>query len=498
MSAYRSLEAAFARIGAVEEAVAVLHWDQAAMMPPGGAAARAEQLATLRRLTHEMLTAPEIGDWLAAADNEAAALGPWQQANLREMRRRWRHASAVPGDLVAALSRACSESEAVWRRARPADDFSAALPGLERVLALTCEIAAAKAAAFGTTPYEALLDQYEPGGTTAQIDALFADLEGFLPGLLDEVLARQHWRPPLPAPAGPFPVAAQRRAALALMQRIGFDFDHGRLDESAHPFCGGTPDDIRLTTRYDESDFGRALMGTLHETGHALYNRGLPAEWRRQPVGRARGMALHESQSLLLEMQVCRSRGFAEFAAPILRDIFGGAGPAWQPDALHRRQIEVRPGLIRVDADEISYPAHVILRYRLERAMIAGDLAPRDLPSVWAEGLKKMIGVAPADDRDGCLQDIHWYDGAWGYFPTYTLGALAAAQLFASVRRAIPDIDRQIAAGEFRPLYGWLGEHVHAQGSLLQSAQLIETATGAPLGTEAFRRHLRARYLEDA
>ena len=496
MTAYRQLEAAFGRIGAVEEAIAVLHWDQAAMMPSGGSAARAEQLATLRRLVHEMLTAPEIADRLVAADNEAPALGGWQQANLREMRRRWRHASAVPSDLVAALSRACSDSEAVWRRARPANDFAAALPGLEKVLALTREVAAAKAAAFGTSPYEALLDQYEPGGTTALIDDLFAEIESFLPDLLADVLARQDSQLPPPALQGPFAVAAQRRAALGLMRRIGFDFDHGRLDESAHPFCGGTPDDVRLTTRYDEADFARALMATLHETGHALYNRALPAEWRRQPVGRPRGMAMHESQSLLLEMQVCRSRAFAEFAAPLLREIFAAEGPAWEPDALYRRQIAVQPGLIRVDADEVTYPAHVILRYRLERAMIAGDLAPRDLPGVWAEGLRKLIGVAPEDDRDGCLQDIHWYDGAWGYFPTYTLGALIAAQLFAAVRRAIPDIDRQIASGNFRPLYDWLGANVHGKGSLLSTAELIETATGAPLAVTDFERHLRARYLE--
>lgn len=496
MTAYQQLEAAFARIGAVEEAVAVLNWDQAAMMPPGGAAARAEQLAMLRRLVHEMLTAPEMPDRLAAADNEAAALGPWQRANLREMRRRWRHAAAVPSDLVAALSKACSDSEAVWRRARPADDFAAALPGLERVLALTREVAAAKAAAFGTTPYEALLEQYEPGGMTDQIDVLFAELEAFLPGVLAAALERQNSRPSAPTPEGPFPIAAQRQAALTLMQRIGFDFDHGRLDESAHPFCGGTPDDVRLTTRYDECDFGRALMATLHETGHALYNRALPAEWRRQPVGRPRGMAVHESQSLFLEMQVCRSRAFAEFAAPLLRDVFGASGPAWEADALYRRQIAVKPGLIRVDADEITYPAHVILRYRLERAMIAGDLAPRDLPGAWAEGLAKLIGLAPDDDRDGCLQDIHWYDGGWGYFPTYTLGALLAAQLFAAARRALPDIERQIAAGKFLPLLDWFGAHIHGKASLLSTAELVETATGAPLGTADFHRHLHGRYLE--
>ena len=494
MTAYTELEARFRRLGAVEEAIAMLHWDAAAMMPSGGAASRAEQLATLRGIAHQKLTAPEIADLLDAAEREAAALGPWQHANLREMRRRWRHAAAVPADLVEAMSRACSESETVWRAARPADDFAMALPGLERVLALTREVAAAKADALSVSPYEALLDQYEPGLTTETIDGLFGEIERFLPGLLDQALARQLSHPASPEPQGPFPIALQRRAALTLMERIGFDFD-GRLDESAHPFCGGTPDDVRLTTRYDEADFSKALMGTLHETGHALYNRGLPAEWRRQPVGDWRGMAIHESQSLFLEMQLCRSRAFAGFAAPLLREIFGGASEAWDPDAFYRRQIRVAPGPIRVDADEVTYPAHVILRYRLERAMLARDLMPRDLPGAWAEALRSAIGVRPPSDRDGCLQDIHWYDGAWGYFPTYTLGALIAAQLFAALRQALPDIADRIGRGEFAPVFEWLRAHIHGKGSLFSTADLVQQATGAPLGTAAFERHLRQRYL---
>ena len=495
MTAYTDLETRFGRLGAVEEAIAVLHWDAAAMMPPGGAAARSEQLATLRGIAHQLLTAPEIADLLDAAEGEAAALGPWQRANLREMRRRWRHAAAVPADLVEAMSRACSESETVWRTARPADDFAMALPGLERVLALTREVAAAKADALRVSPYEALLDQYEPGLATETIDDLFSEIERFLPGLLDQALAYQKSRSAPPEPEGPFPIALQRRAALTLMERIGFDFAHGRLDESAHPFCGGIPDDVRITTRYDEADFSKALMGTLHETGHALYQRGLPAEWRRQPVGDWRGMAIHESQSLFLEMQLCRSRAFAGFAAPLLREIFGGIGDAWDAEALYRRQIRVAPGLIRVDADEVTYPAHVILRYRLERAMLARDLMPRDLPGAWAEALRSAIGVRPPSDRDGCLQDIHWYDGAWGYFPTYTLGALIAAQLFAALRQALPDIADRIGRGEFAPVFEWLRAHIHGKGSLFSTADLVQQATGAPLGTAAFERHLRQRYL---
>ena len=492
MSTYAALEARFGRIGAIEEAIACLRWDTAAMMPAGGRGARGEQLATLQGLAHEALTAPDLADLLAGAEATADALGPWQRANLREMRRRTTHAVAVSGELVEAASRARSECEGRWRRARAEDDFAAVLPSLARVLALTREIAAAKADRLGTTPYEALVDQHQPGLATATIDRLFDEIGGFLPELIDAAITRQTPEPGLP---GPFPIETQRRVALDLMERVGFDFAHGRLDESAHPFCGGTSDDVRITTRYDEADFGRALMAVLHETGHALYQRGLPQAWRRQPVGAARGMAVHESQSLFLEMQVCRSPAFAHFAAPLLRAAFGGDGPGWDADALYRRQLQVRRGLIRVDADEVTYPAHVIMRYRLERAMLAGELAPAELPEAWRAGLIALLGVAPADDRDGCLQDIHWYDGAWGYFPTYTIGALIAAQLFAAAREAIPDLEGAIGRGEFAPLIRWLGLRVHGRASLLPTAGLVVEATGEPLGTAAFERHLRRRYL---
>jgi carboxypeptidase Taq len=496
MTAYSQLETRFRRLGAIEGAISMLHWDAAAMMPTGGAAARAEQLAALRGVAHQQLTTPEIGDLLAEAESESRTLDEWQCANLREMRRRRRHATALSGALVEAESRACSECEAVWRNARLQNDFGAVLPFLERVLRLEREIAATKAEHLGTSPYEALLDQYEPDGSVATINRLFDELARFLPNLLEAVLTRQAALPPTPTLFGPFPVELQRRVGTKLMERIGFDFGHGRLDVSAHPFCGGVPDDVRITTRYDESDFARALMGVLHETGHALYQRGLPEEWRLQPVGRARGMAVHESQSLFLEMQVCRSRAFLTFAAPILRQTFAGDGPSWDPDAFHRRQILVQRSLIRVDADEVTYPAHVILRYRLEQAMIAGDLVPANLPGAWAEGLRQLLGITPTNDREGCLQDIHWYDGVWGYFPTYTLGALIAAQLFEAARESIPDVLEAIAQGEFAPLLSWLRDRIHSKGSLLSTAELVENATGRPLGTASFERHLHDRYLD--
>ena len=494
-TAYRQLEDRFRSLGALREAAGMLHWDMATMMPKGGGAARGEQLAALDVACHGMITAPELGGLMDAAEGETGDLGPWQQANLREMRRAWRHATALDADLVAALARASQKSEMAWREARPANDFKAVLAPLGELLALTRQAAAAKAEALGSSPYEALLDEWEPGGSTARIDQIFDSYAAFLPDFLERVLSRQAEQGPPPEFTGPFSAAAQEALGRRLMNVIGFDFDHGRLDVSLHPFCGGVPDDVRITTRYDEADFTSALMAVLHETGHAMYERGLPADWRLQPVGQARGMSLHESQSLLIEMQACRSPEFLAFAAPLVAEAFGGDGPGWHAEALIRHYHRVERGLIRVDADEVTYPAHVILRYRLEQAMLSGDLPLAELPGAWNEEMERLLGVRPPDDTDGCLQDIHWYDGAWGYFPTYSLGAMTAAQLYGAAVAAQPEIPAALGRGDFAPLLAWLRENVHGQGSLLGGDELLTQATGRPLDPEVFKRHLEARYL---
>jgi carboxypeptidase Taq len=495
MSAYGELEARYRRIDALGGALSVLSWDQATMMPAGGAEARAEQMATLSVIRHSMLTDPMLGDLMSAAE-DAAIADPWQAANLREMRRAWRHANALGSRLVDARARASSACEMRWRTARADNDFAGLLPSFEPLLELTREVAAAKGEAFGCQPYDALLDEYEPGGRAQAIDVHFAELAASLPSILSEAVRRQaaQGRPALPA--GPFPVAAQRALGVRLMEALGFDFRHGRLDVSLHPFTGGVPDDIRITTRYTETDFTRALMGVLHETGHALYERGLPAAWRGQPVGEARGMTAHESQSLLIEMQVCRGREFLSYLAPLLREAFGGVGPYWREESLARIATKVEPGLIRVDADEVTYPLHVILRYRIERQLLAGELALADLPEAWRRGMRDLLGVEAPDDRDGCLQDIHWPSGSFGYFPTYTLGAMAAAQLFAAACEQDAAIKPGIAKGDFAPLLAWLKTKVHGRGSLdATTDDLLVHATGKPLGVAAFEAHLCARYL---
>jgi len=494
-TAYRALEAKFRKIASLDGAMAVLHWDSATMMPAGGAETRAEQLATLAEIRHQAMTDPAIPDLAAAAASAIDVADGWRHGNLREALRQWRHANALPPDLVVRRSKANSACEMAWRSARGNNDFKAVAPLLETVIAIAVEVAAAKAAALGLAPYDALLDSYDPDLRGAEVDRLFADLKNFLPGFLDRVLAGQTKAPAAIVPAGPFRQADQRALAERLLDALGFDRHHGRLDVSHHPFTGGVPADVRITTRYDESNFTRSLMAVIHETGHALYEMGLPAEWREQPVGSARGMTMHESQSLLMEMHACRSIEFLSYLAPHARAAFAGTGAAWEIANLKRVYLKVERGLIRVDADEVTYPLHVILRYDLERALLAGSLMVADLPQAWREGLGRLVGVVPPDDKDGCLQDIHWYGGDFGYFPTYTLGALAAAQLYAAAKRAVPEIPAAIGAGRFVPLVGWLRANVHGVGSRLSTQEILAAATGAPLGTEAFKRHLTARYL---
>jgi carboxypeptidase Taq len=411
------------------------------------------------------------------------------------MRTRWIRASAVDARLVESLSGAGSRCEMLWREAKDTSNYALVLPALTEVHGLVVEMADVLGSALGLDPYDALLDEFEPGGRAALIEPIFDDLAEFLPGFIDDVLARQHAGPAPLALIGPFPIEHQRALCRHLMGAMGFDFSHGRLDESHHPFCGGVPEDIRITTRYSEDDFMPAIMGVLHETGHALYDQGLPAKWRHQPVGCARGMVLHESQSLIMEMQACRGADFIAFAAPLMREAFGGTGPAWGPENIHRHYVRVMRGMIRVDADEATYPAHVILRFRMERALLSGELALKDLPGAWNEEMGKLLGVTPENDGEGCLQDIHWYDGAWGYFPTYTLGAMAAAQLFAAANRAHPDIGERLSKGDFSPLLDWLRKNVHERASFETTDDVLTRATGAPLGAQAFKTHLASRYL---
>ncbi len=471
------------------------------MMPEGGGEARAEALATLRVLIHGQATDPAMADLFGAADAESAGgqLSPWQMANLREMKRGWIRETCLPADLVEAASRAESRSEQAWRKMRAQNDWDGFRPLLHEVLARKREVAAALGDRLKLGPYDALLDGYEPGARAASTGRLFAELRAFLPDMISAIVERQLSEPTIEIP-GPFPIDRQRWLGMELMKRVGFDFQHGRLDASHHPFCGGVPRDVRITTRYDESDFTKSLMGVLHETGHAKYEQGLPSLWLDQPVGRARSMSIHESQSLFQEMQISRSGAFLDFSSSLVAEAFPAKAAthkaAFSAKNLQRLYTRVRPDFIRVDADEATYPCHIILRFEIEQALVSGEMEVADIPEAWDAGMQNLLGLHTAGNyKNGCMQDVHWPAGLFGYFPTYTMGALTAAQLFASVKSAIPDLTNLIAAGDFSAMNAWLRERIWARGSLLSTDDLLREATGQTLSAAAFKRHLQLRYL---
>lgn len=493
MTPLETLEHAFARHAKLSTATRKLGWDQRVMMPPGGADDRGEEMATLSAIAHETIAAPAIADALAAL--HGANLDEVQAANVREMRRMHLHAAAVPSGLIAERETTTARCEIAWREARQSGDFKSLLPLFEPVLQVTREIAAAKSQALGVPPYDALMDPYDPGRGLAQVNALFDNIEPFLRDALPKVLEKQGREPAAVLPAPHFPVEHQRALGRKLMAAVGYDFHHGRLDDTTHPFSTGSANDARVTARWDEADFTSGLMAVLHETGHALYTSGSHPQRRWQPVGSHRGMTIHESQSLCLEMQVGRSRAFTGFWAPIAAQTFGGAGQGWDADNLYRWVTKVEPSFIRVDADAVTYPLHIILRFRLEQALIAGDLEAADVPQAWDDGMQQLLGVRPPNLSLGCLQDIHWYSGAFGYFPSYSLGAMAAAQLFQAAERAIPTLHESLGQGDASPVVGWLRENVHQPGSLYSADELLTRATGGPLDTAAFKAHIRERYL---
>ena len=496
-SPYKQLEQEFKRLYALRGALALLRWDAAVMMPRGSADVRGEQLAALETEQHALLTSPRISRLLDRAQANSQGMQDWQIANLREMRRERDHAIATPVALISRLTKAVSRAEVCWLEARAQGRFEQFAPLLEEVVQLVRDKAALLGQALNLAPYDALVDEFSPGITTADIDVMFKALSRRLPALIREAIAAQASRPPQPL-AGKFPLSKQRALIVEVMKQIGFPFDRGRLDESEHPFTEGVPGDIRVTTRLESSEPFTGLLGALHETGHAMYDLGLPQDWRDQPVGRDRGMALEESQSLLMEMIVCRSRPFVQYVQPLLVKHFGVSGLEWGVENIYAHLTRVRRGLVRVDADELTYPLHIMLRYELEKQLLSGELAVRDLPQAWNAGMQERLGVCPDTDARGCLQDVHWAVGSFGYFPSYALGAVIAAQLNESLRNGVPALDEQLARGEFSGLLDWLRIHVHGFGAKVPVQDLLRGATGKPLSAAAYIRYVEAKYLEPA
>ncbi|MDR2463240.1 MAG: carboxypeptidase M32 [Verrucomicrobiales bacterium] len=475
MSAYHQLEHRSRECALIGSACAALHWDHQTCLPAKAAAYRGEQTAYLSALAHQRFTVSEVGRWLADSEARIDTLTLTQQANLREWRRRHDRAVKIPPPLVAEFERATTAAYESWSAARRDSDFAVFRPHLEKVIGLRLQMA--DLWGWEKTPYNALLNEFEPDADSDELGALFTTLTPRLTELLARGAAVYETLPD-DFPAGPYPLEQQRIFNQTVAAKFGFDFAAGRIDATAHPFCIGLgPDDCRLTTRYTEDDFTHSLYSVLHETGHGLYDQGTPKEHHGTPAGEAVSLGIHESQSRFWENHVARHESFWEHWLPAAAGLFPQLRKI-TPLTMTRHVNRIRRGFIRVDADEVSYDLHIILRFNAETRLLNRTLTVRELPEFWNAEFKRLFTVSVPDDAHGCLQDVHWSGGMLGYFPTYTLGNLNAAQLAHTMRRAIPGMPAQLAAGEYGAILSWLRANLHRHGSLHRPATLMMNATG--------------------
>jgi carboxypeptidase Taq len=493
-TAYSELLRNIRDAGILTSCAGLLGWDERTYMPRAGAEHRGEQMALLARLGHEMLTDSRNGELLAAAEGSQLVADPVSDAaaNVREIRRNYDRATKIPKELVEELARVTTQAQGVWQEARQKSQFAVFLPSLEKIVALKRQESAE--IGYADHPYDALLDEYEPGATTAEIRKLFAELSAGLVPIV-AAIAGSKKQPDRELLHRDYPIDRQRTFAESAATAIGFDFNAGRLDTTTHPFCSGHgPGDCRITTRYNAKFFNEAFFGVLHEAGHGLYEQNLLHEHYGTPLGAAASLGIHESQSRLWENQVGRSRPFWEHFFPRAKQTFPEALRGVALDQWLFAVNDVRSSFIRVEADEVTYNLHIILRFELEQALMTGELPPADLPSAWNEKFQTMLGLTPPDDAHGCLQDIHWSFGGLGYFPTYTLGNLYSAQFMAAARRDLQGLDNDFRRGEFGRLRGWLTEHIHRRGQRYRASDLCRRITGEPLDHRPFLSYLRAKF----
>jgi carboxypeptidase Taq len=496
MTKLEQLKERLAVVSDLNGAASVLGWDQQTYMPSGGAAARAEQLATLGRLAHEALIADEIGELLegAAAETIGSESDSDERCLVRVIRRDYEKARKVPAALVAEIARATSLGMEIWVQARKDSNFAFFQPALQRIVDLQRDLA--RCLGFEESPYDALLDQYEPGMKKSELVGIFSEMKvGLVP--LVQSLSERLDRVDDGVLHKTYPEAAQWEFSLEAARRLGYDFQRGRQDKSVHPFTTSfSVNDVRITTRLDETFLPTALFGTLHECGHALYEQGVSQTLERSPLASGASLGVHESQSRLWENLVGRSRGFWKFFLPRLKQAFPQNLQDVPLETFYRSINRVEPSLIRVEADEVTYNLHILLRFELESELIESRLTLADLPEAWNAGMKTLLGIVPQNDAEGVLQDVHWSNGLMGYFPTYSLGNLLSVQLFEKAHTAIPSLASQIEHGNFEQLLKWLRENIHQHGRKFLPSQLIQRAAGEPLQATPYLRYLREKYSE--
>ncbi len=492
MIAYTKLKEIFREASLSSDIAGILHWDMSTMMPSNSRNQRAEQLAYLSKLNHAKISSNEVRDLISEAKNED--LNQNDLHNLREIEREHKLTSSVPSELVQKISRTAAKCEGEWQEARKNSNFNLIKKSLDELINLTKEEANILGKEFNLSPYEALVNKFEPESDTQLITNVFDDLQQFLTPLIDTIIEKQKSQKifPIQCKIGE---NQQKDIAKHIMKIIGFDFKRGRLDKSVHPFCGGSTNDVRITTRYNEENPFSSLDGVMHETGHALYELNLPMQWSHQPVGKSRGMAMHESQSLMIEMQITRSLAFKKFLSKLLKNKFNIMDNSFDPDNLYLLGTRVEKSFIRVESDEVTYPLHIILRFNLEKKIFNNEININDLPEAWNEEHKRLFDRKVEKDTDGCLQDVHWYAGLFGYFPTYSLGALTAAQFASQLRSDLPELDLNIEKGKFDDLVNWLKTNIHEKASFFSTNEVLEQVTNSSLNAKYFKNYINNRYL---
>ena len=489
---YRELKKIYADASIVSDIEGILHWDMATMMPKNSRNQRSEQLGFMAKLKHKTLSSENVKNLISNVDEKN--LASKDKINFREMKREYLLLSALPVDLVEALSKASATCEGIWQLAKKENNFSIVKDSFEELLNLTKQEAVILSEKLNCNPYEALIQKYEPLANIEEISNIFNNLELFLINSIDLIIEKQRSES-LIAINKTIPPDLQSIIARSLMKKIGFDFTRGRLDESEHPFCGGATHDVRITTRYNEKQIFSSLEGVMHEMGHAMYELGLPKDWQHQPAGRSRGMAMHESQSLLIEMQISRSFAFKKFLSNFLQNNYNFKGEEWSAKNLYTLGTRVKKSFIRVEADEVTYPLHIMLRFNMEKGLMDGKFKVKDIPSVWNDEFKNLFGISVDKDSNGCLQDIHWYAGLIGYFPTYSLGAITSAQLTSTLRSELPNLDYDIEMGNFGKLFEWLRKNIHEKASFYSTNKILEKVTKSRLNVKYFKEYINNRYL---
>lgn len=486
----------------LHRAAALLDWDMQTYMPPGTmcSQARGEQLAALTHVAHETFTSEITGRLLEAAEAENEGRGSEEDIStiLSIARYDYDRQVKIPVKLASELSRHAAVSQDMWQRARQDNDFAAFAPYVQKSFELQTEVT--ERLGYDTERYDALLDGYERGARTAEVAEVFDGLKAPLIALtraITESRKRTECSEPEIARLRCFPVDPQNALTLRIAEQLGYDLQHGRQDKTTHPFCTSFSRwDVRITTRFDESDIRPALYASLHEAGHAMYEQGMPADHDSDPIGDSASSGVHESQSRLWENMVGRSRPFAEYVTPLLRETFSTEYSDLTPEDFYRSVNQVTPSFIRVEADEVTYNLHILLRFEIERGLLQGSMEARDLPEIWNEKMREYLGIVPASDSVGVLQDVHWSAALVGYFPTYTLGNVMSGQLWQTIRQEVPGLDEKIRKGDFSEILAWLRSRIHEPGRRYLPGELIRRATGQPLSSKPYLDYLRTKYAD--